>query len=414
MSEDLTKEEAIRILDALRDGIAPDEGLDVLTVGREKWIASITDDLEHIEGGASRLRIFNGRYGDGKTHLMKVTKAKALSKGYAVSYLSVSKDLPLNRWDLIYRSLVRALHTKNSNDEFGLCAILNSEHPDPYIASNFRERSEKVRLLSRLNPDFATAIYRYSTRQGTSVDTEQDMLLLRNWLEGQKMSARQVQSLGISSSIDRNNGHLMFDSIVQCLKYYGFQGMVLLIDEVESTRDQSTPVRSQAYENLRLIIDRERLPKHCLVVFSTTPEMFTDTKKGFQSYPALWRRIREISTSGPVNFRSTVVDLTRTPLEENDLLSIGKKIRHIHSIGRNWTPSRVTDAYLQAGAHLAVTGELGLIFSPTAVYIKLINEDLDIAEQNPSYKPSTNELRRRFQQLDQALYASHSTESWSA
>lgn len=401
-------------MDALRDGIPPDEGLETLTVGREKWISSIEEDLEQVRQGSSRLRVFNGRYGDGKTHLMKITRNKAFEHGFAVSYLSISQDIPLNRWDFIYQAIVKRLHTSSTINSAGLTSILCPDSPDAAIAENFLSRSESIRALSTLHPDFATAVYRFTTKQGTSIDVQQDLLLLRNWLEGQQMPARQIQGLGISSCVDRHNGHVMFDSMVQCLKYYGFAGMVLLIDEVESTLEQHLTVRKQAYENLRLIIDRERLPKHSFVVISTTPEMFSDEKKGFQAYPALWRRISEVRTSGPVNFRSTLVDLTRTPLSEEQLLSIGRKIRSLHSMARDWDPVRISDNYLEAAARIAVAGNLTLIFSPTAVFVKLVSDELDVAEQNTSYSPSGDDLRHRFQQIDRILHESRSTENWTA
>ena len=344
---------------------------------------------------------------------MKITRNFALTHGFAVSYFSISQDIPLNRWDFIYRAIVKRLHTSSTINSGGLASILSPDSPDAAIAENFHSRSENIRALSSLHPDFATAVYRFTTKQGTSIDVQQDLLLLRNWLEGQKMPARQVQGLGISSCVDRTNGHLMFDSMVQCLKYYGFAGMVLLIDEVESTLEQSPSVRKQAYETLRLIIDRERLPKHSLAIISTTPEMFTDELKGFQAYPALWRRIREVRTSGPVNFRSTLVDLTRTPLGEEQLLIIGRKIRALHAMGRDWDPVGISDDYLKAAARIAVAGNLALIFSPIAVFVKLISDELDVAEQNISYSPSADDLGHRFQQIDRILHDSRSSESWT-
>src|SRR5579871_1305659 len=96
---------AKRIFARLRDGTAPDEGLELFTAGRERWLRSFEDDLESAADGDSRVRLFNGRYGDGKTHLMKLFRSLALDRSFAVSYVVLTKRTPLNRWDQLYREI---------------------------------------------------------------------------------------------------------------------------------------------------------------------------------------------------------------------------------------------------------------------------------------------------------------------
>jgi hypothetical protein len=197
----------------------------------------------------------------------------------------------------------------------------------------------------------------------------------------------------------------MLQSVVGVLRHFGYSGLLLLIDEVESTLAQrNSSLRSVAYENLRSFIDRDVLPRHTLAIFSTTPQMFSDPTEGFQSYPALWSRIRPSESDGTTDYRATVVDLPGTPLSATDFLAIGRHIRAIHGIGYSWdAEQRVPTEYLVAAADLAASGKLTLVYSPTRVFVKLIAEELDLANQSDEYSGDARRLPRRFQAVDEAL-----------
>ena len=64
-------------------------------------------------------------YGDGKTHLMKLFRARALNENFAVSYVVLSTNTPLNRWDLLYRGLVTQIYAKSRPDRPGVAAVLD-------------------------------------------------------------------------------------------------------------------------------------------------------------------------------------------------------------------------------------------------------------------------------------------------
>jgi len=318
-SQAFDRRPARRIIGHLREGVAPDDGLDLLTVGRERWVQSIREDLELAdEAEARRVRFFNGRYGDGKTHLLKLTSLIAQQSNFVVTLFTISKDLPLNRWDRLYPAIVRGLHTRSRPDRLGLCAILDPDNPDPDINAFVGKAEELRQAVPNLDPDFATAIYKYTTKQGVSagsIDEKQDLLTLQGFLEGHKIARTVLRDYAISGPVERHSAPAMLKSMAACLRYFGYAGLVILIDEVESVLDQSKTARAESYENLRLFIDRDKIPPSSLVVCSTTPEMFSDAERGFQSYPALWSRIQPPSSSPLVNYRATVVDLAATPLK---------------------------------------------------------------------------------------------------
>jgi hypothetical protein len=404
---------ARRIVERLKAGAAPDEGIELFTAGRDRWLKALSRDLEDVADGDAKLRIFNGRYGDGKTHLMKLTRHMALKCGLVTAYVPISKDVPLSNWGALYKGLVQSLQTAGRPNQHGLGAVLDPNDRDPAIAATYDSKAESVRSLTSLHPDFLTAVYRYTTVQGTSVDTASDLLTLRSWFEGQPVARKALTPLGITRAIEKQDGPRMLQSLVGVLRHFGFAGLLLLIDEVESILSQrSSAVRAVAYENLRLFVDRDVLPTHSLAVFSTTPEMFSAPEEGFQSYPALWSRIRPPDAHGAIDYRATIVELPKTPPTSDDFSTIGRRIREIHQVGYDWSAQdQVPDDYIAAAARLASSGELALTYSPTRVFVKLMAEELDLANQSSEYVADPAPLRRRFQAVDEAL--DKDVEQWS-
>src|SRR5260370_8289302 len=108
-SPELRQSIARRIVERMKAGAAPDEGIELFTAGRDRWLRALARDLEDVADGDAKLRIFNGRYGDGKTHLMKLTRHLALSGGFVTAYVPISKDVPLSNWSALYPAPVHSL-----------------------------------------------------------------------------------------------------------------------------------------------------------------------------------------------------------------------------------------------------------------------------------------------------------------
>lgn len=392
------------IIESLTDGVVPRVGAHLLSAGREKWLQSLAEDLEDLADPDSidgRLRIVNGRNGDGKTHLMQLIRQRALRAGFVVSYVVISDDVPLYRWDLTYREIGRNLATQNRPDSPGLRSILNPQSPDPAIADGFSSKAAAIRTVGGLHPSFAEVIYRYCTEQTVNVDSAQDMLLLGSWLEGH---AQRLSGVGVAGTVDRANGAAMLRSLGRALRYFGYHGLVVLVDEVESVLSLKAPQRRESYQTLRLLVDRESTPPGALIVASTTPPMFTDTERGMSTYPALWSRVRPESDPKFVNYNSTLIDLTRTPLTEVNYVEIGRWIRLIHARARAWEPlARVSDEFLAAAARVAAAGRLTLAYSPTRVFVKLLADTLELAHQHPDFRSSIEGLQERFGNVDEQL-----------
>ena len=105
------------ILDALRRGTVPREGLDAFAVGMERFEPTVDLELAAVAGGRGGFKSVRGEYGSGKTFFARWLQERARAAGFAASEVQVSEtETPLHRWEAVYRRLVERLATADTPD----------------------------------------------------------------------------------------------------------------------------------------------------------------------------------------------------------------------------------------------------------------------------------------------------------
>jgi hypothetical protein len=106
-----------KVVEALRLGIVPDDGLRLFTVGREEEISYLQKWLVHPKAAAT---LITGTYGTGKTHLLNYFRLWALDAGYAVALVEMDpQETPFSKPKRVYSEIVRALRWKEGEHEYG-------------------------------------------------------------------------------------------------------------------------------------------------------------------------------------------------------------------------------------------------------------------------------------------------------
>ena len=111
-----------QIIESLRLGVVPDRNLAEWTVGRSHEFNTVVDWLQDPSEGTL---LIEGRYGSGKTHLLRYLAQQARQQKWAVSMVRVdpgeeNASFPLR----FYRSVVRNLHIPYEGGFFELDAAL--------------------------------------------------------------------------------------------------------------------------------------------------------------------------------------------------------------------------------------------------------------------------------------------------
>ena len=129
--EELQPVAARNIIEHLRRGSVPVDQVTYFTVGRERWLSIIEDDLtNYIAAGGAKVRFLNGDYGDGKTHFLSVIQHMVQQAGFAVSFVVLTREVPMHKFELVYREIVSRLSTAaGDNGPAGVTDPLAGEPP---------------------------------------------------------------------------------------------------------------------------------------------------------------------------------------------------------------------------------------------------------------------------------------------
>ncbi len=385
--------QARSIIEQLRKGSVPIEYVPLFTVGRQNWLTFIEDDLEHYIGkGGSKVRFISGDYGDGKTHFMSVIKHLAMEKGFAVSFVILTREVPIHKFETVYQTIVNQLqgNFKGTGIRNMLEEWLQNLALPPIQGQKDEAQKDRVALtdefrnISGMDINFANALAALINNRFAPLPHEEeekrdaDREVLFHWFEGGKVTKRELKPFCIYEFLNKTNSKQFMNSLILFLHHIGHKGLILLLDEMETVMGQSTSIRNAAYENVRLLIDNSESSQYLHIFFSIIPDILM-SEKGFKSYDALWSRVRSIGESGKLNYRGVLVDIHQTPLKTDELVDLGRCLRTIHGISYRWDPmDLVSDELMEK---ICTNQKRMGVISEVRLFIKQLIHILDMAEQ---------------------------------
>ncbi|MCD4719483.1 MAG: ATP-binding protein [Desulfobacula sp.] len=393
--------QARSIIEQLRKGSVPIEYVPFFTVGRKNWLTYIEEDLEHYIGqGGSKVRFISGDYGDGKTHFMSVIRHLAMEKGFAVSFVVLTREVPIHKFETVYQTIVRQLQGDFQGigirnlleawlEKLGLTPIQAQKNKTQKDEAQKKRiaLTDEFRNIPGMDINFANALIALVNNHFTPFPPDEeekrdaDREVLLHWFEGGKVTKRELKPFQIYEFLNKANSKQFMNSLILFLRHMGQQGLILLLDEMETVMAQSASIRNAAYENVRLLIDNSESSQYLHIFFSIIPDVLI-MEKGFKSYDALWSRIRSIGESGKLNYRGVLVDIHQTPLKTKELVELGRCLRTIHGISYRWEPmDLVTDELIE---EICTNQKQMGVISEVRLFIKQLINILDMAEQGES------------------------------
>ena len=220
---------SLQAIEALRMGGVPTMALAELTVGRAKQVDAIRETL----ASGSRLRVFWGDYGAGKTHLLDLAEIEAQGLGYATArvVLSPRETSPCHPHQ-IYRAIVASIRLPGAHVP-GIEGLLHrlmdsADHID------FRRSSPAFSRF--LSP--ALFAYRSGDRDLTNTALDyvaaEDVDTMSLYARLHRAGYRGPSLLMLSDyrTYGRMYAHIEGTIATWC-RDAGFRGLALLFDEVE-------------------------------------------------------------------------------------------------------------------------------------------------------------------------------------
>src|SRR3979409_2277382 len=104
--------ESSAIVNALRSGLVPRQGLEHFATGLEALASAVNQELDFVSGGKGLSKWIRGEYGTGKTFAARYLCARARQRKFAPSEAQISiNDTPLHPLEAVYRRLIERLET---------------------------------------------------------------------------------------------------------------------------------------------------------------------------------------------------------------------------------------------------------------------------------------------------------------
>lgn len=328
------------LINSLKGGVVPRIGLPYITVGRKTEIAALLHDLDLIADGGASFRFLVGRYGAGKSFLLQTIRTHAMGKGFVVADADLSPERRLQgnggQGLATYRELIRNLSTKTRPEGGALQLVL-----DRWVANIEKAPDATAALEAQMaiveemvhGFDFARVMRIYYTA-ATNGDDEHRSAVLR-WLRGEYRTKTEArQDLGVNVCICDDNWYDYLKLLARFLKGAGYEGMLVLIDElVNLYKIPNSITRQYNYEKiLTMYNDTLQGKAHYLgIIMGGTPQSIEDRRRGVYSYEALRSRLVEgrFAREGLSDMLAPVIHLN--PLTYEELLVLIEKLADIHA-----------------------------------------------------------------------------------
>jgi len=406
---------ALRVIQALRDGSNCLEGVEQFSAGREAVFRAAEEVIDELEITHSAVvRWLKGRYGHGKTHTFARLMAMAHRRNWVTTYVQVSgpgEGADLSRFNEIYSSIVQNCLCKqmveheegqvNPGRLPGWKWILDQWFeslkrqsgsatsggvPRLILHDVINQTMTSLQQKKGIHGSFAQALRQYAIWQA---DNESEMLgVLHGWFRGEDVHKRggdvrkRLREAGIVEPVNRRNAKEMLRHMSAFLGYRGYKGFMILLDEVENVLRYTPKSRRTAYTHLRELIDnvddRHGMVSTCCYA-AGTPDLF-DGDKGFTEYEALAARVLLPTGGDTPNPMASLVDLSRFPLCEADLLAMAQRVVEIYSVAKNRPMSSESQSELSKILKEALKENPDL---NARQWIRLVVDTLDRNSNNP-------------------------------
>lgn len=392
------------VLDALRRGTVPANGLDQLAVGLGKFEREIDAELDGVAASGAVFKAVRGEYGAGKTFFARWLCDRAQKRGFASAEVQINEiDTPLHRLETVYRRAIESLRT-DTMPPSALRPILDSwlftvEDDAASPDGDVRDEAVDGLLEKRLGevaaqaPVFPLAIRAYRRSVAGGDNDLADGLVA--WLGGQPHVAASVKrQAGIKGDLDHFLAMGFLKGLLAILRDAGHPGLVLVLDEVETLQRIRSDSRSKALNALRQLMDEihdGRFPGLYLLI-TGTPAFF-EGRQGIQLLPPLADRLRTDFSRDPRFDNPRAPQLRLTGFDLDKLVELGGRVRdlfvsHIDDAARVLCVA--DDQFLREFAGSVAGGLGGRVGIAPRLFLRKLVDVLDTIEIHPDFDPQVH------------------------
>lgn len=331
--------EARHIIEALRSGIPSRAVGQYFSEARPKIMKEISNRLDLVcDQGKSSGMVISGKYGEGKTHLLNTVFNLAHSNNMVVSYLSLSKETPMDKLYLVYQKIVQNTYLPRRQQPGFM-------HEMEKISANSPVANEMLLYAAK---HLETDKLYYLFRSYLNTEDSDEKFLLQADLEGDFIANAALKKIYRRIFNHPVKYNVNFTKTKYCMDYFsfmshlfiqlGFHGWVILVDETELMGRLGKKARLNAYRNMANFLLPQKRMESVFSMFALSASYAEDVIEGKHEYENLEAIYPEEQEPA-----RTVLDLlTRAPqllpLTKDEINEVLCKIQDFHGRAYGWEP----------------------------------------------------------------------------
>lgn len=393
------------IIDALRMGMVPRRGLEHFATGLERFSRALDQELAAAAAGRGQLKAVRGDYGSGKTFFARWLAHRARACGFATTLVQISEtETPLYKLETVYRRAIEGLET----DEWHMGAFrslidgwfydLEEQVLDAGDASPSNTEAmtravgklleQRLTAVSRVQPLFSAALRSCHAAQLAGDVATADGLIA--WLMGQPaVAASTKHKAGIKGDLDNDAAAGFLRGLLEVLRQSGRQGLLLILDEVETIQRVRTDTREKILNALRALIDAVADNQYpgLYVLITGTPSFF-DGPRGVRRLEPLAMRLHTEFDATPEFDNPRAIQIRLLPFTIDRLVEVGRKVSALYPADNPERVHRRVDESVLRGLAEGVAGKLGgKVGVAPRLYLKRLVDVLDRVDQYEDFVP---------------------------
>ena len=328
--------EAQKIIEALRSGVPSRSVGQYFSSARPEIMSKLSRTIDKVcNTDESCGMIVSGKYGEGKTHLLNTVFNMAQDNNMVVSMISLSKETPFDKLYLVYKKLINNTYLpKRMQPGF--------DHVLQNITPNSKEANEMVLFAGK---HLETDKLFFVLRSYLNVDDPDDKYLLKLDIEGDFISNsylrqiyKRIFSKPVKYTVPFNRIRHTKDYFIMLshmFKLLGYNGWVILFDELELLGRLSKKARLTAYKNMVpfLFPEKDSQLESTFTMFALSSSYMEDVVESKRDYENLAEIYADSGEREPIErvLKQIAEAPQLQPLTQNEIITILQKVEEFHS-----------------------------------------------------------------------------------
>ena len=341
--------ESRHIIEALRSGVPSRTVGRCFSEARPKIMREVSESLSRTaEEEISSGMVISGKYGEGKTHLLNTVFSMAHSQNMVVSWLTLSKETPMDKLYLVYQKIAAETYLPGHRQP-GFFSEL-----DQITAGSPLGQDLLLYCATRLQTD--KLYYVLKAYFGTE-DPEEKFQLLSD-LEGDFIAPGTLKKMYRRIYNETARIKQPFSKTKNCGDYYfflsylfrrmGYSGWVILVDETELIGRLGKKARLKAYQNMAFFLMPQEELESTFSMFALSASYEEDVIEAKHEYENLAQVFPEAQEPARSILDIMCAAPQLLPLTRDEVMEVITRVMDYHAKAYDWTPSVTAETLMNA------------------------------------------------------------------